>query len=290
MKRLLRTGLRRPKRAGRGQAVVLMYHSISRGRPDPWELCVDPDLFVQQVQLLHDRFRVVPLAELRRALIEDEPLARAVVVTFDDGYRDNLLVAKPLLEQHGLAATVFVTTGYVDSGRDFWWDELAAVCAAAGLESKRLWEELRRLPQQERFDRLDALWDSEGLMRPEPSLTLRSGELERLGDGDVFRLGAHTVTHPHLASLPVELQRHEIEVSAAFLAEVVGRRPEHFSYPHGDYSGETAALVEDTGFETACTTRGAPVTQGTDPFELPRLQVLNWDAEELERQLELRLA
>src|SRR4029077_3069692 len=174
MIRLIRSRLRRRRPDERGQAVILMYHSISRGRPDPWDLCVEPDLFAEQVELLRDRYHVMSLAELRNALSQDEPLTRAVVLTFDDGYRDNLLVAKPLLERHEVPATVFVTTAYVGSGRDFWWDELEAVCASSGLESRPLWEELLSLSQEERFDRLDALWVSTGAAKPEPSLTLES--------------------------------------------------------------------------------------------------------------------
>lgn len=290
MIRLIRSRLRRRSRDERGQAVILMYHSISRGRPDPWDLCVEPDLFAEQVELLRDRYHVVSLAELRNALSRDEPLTRAVVLTFDDGYRDNLLVAKPLLERHEVPATVFVTTAYVGSGRDFWWDELEAVCASSGLESRPLWEELVSLSQEERFDRLDALWVSTGAAKPEPSLTLESGELERLADGGIVGLGAHTVTHPHLSSLSLPQQREEIEASTTYLTEVVGYPIEDFSYPHGDFSPETVSLVRAAGFATACTTTSTPVTRRTSPLELPRVQAGNWGAEALERELERRFA
>jgi peptidoglycan/xylan/chitin deacetylase (PgdA/CDA1 family) len=267
-----------------------MYHSVSSRRPDPWRNCVDPEHFAEQVVLLRDRYRVMSLADLRRALARQERLSRAVVLTFDDGYRDNLLVAKPLLEQHGLPATVFVTTGYVGSGRDFWWDDLEAVCAQAGLQSRPLWEELRPLSQEERFDRLDAMWDSTGATRPDPSLTLESSELEALAAGDLVGVGAHTVTHPHLASLPLPQQQEEIEASGRYLAEVVGHPIAEFCYPHGDFSQETISLVRDAGFEAACTVRYAPVTRRSRPFELPRVQVKDWDAEALERELEGKLA
>ena len=289
MMRLIRTGLRPRNRERRGQALILMYHSISRGRPDPWSLCVDPDLFAQQVELLHDHYRVVSLGELRSALARNDLLARTVALTFDDGYRDNLLVAKPILEQYGVPATVFVTTGYTGSGRDFWWDELEAFCAAAGVGSRELWEELRALAHEQRAERLDALWASIGVSRPEPSLPLSPTELEHLADGGLVALGAHTITHPHLSSLALPAQRHEIEASKAHLSEVVGRAVDDFAYPHGDFSQETMALVRSAGFETACTTHSMPVTRKSRPFELPRIQVGNWDGHALERELELRL-
>jgi peptidoglycan/xylan/chitin deacetylase (PgdA/CDA1 family) len=64
------------------------------------------------------------LQQAHRALDEGAIPDRALVVTADDGYADNLAHAVPLLEQHDVPATVFVTSGYVNSGREFWWDEL----------------------------------------------------------------------------------------------------------------------------------------------------------------------
>jgi peptidoglycan/xylan/chitin deacetylase (PgdA/CDA1 family) len=287
--RLIRHRLRRPQRPEEGQAVILMYHSISAGRPDPWNLCVAPELFAEQAQMLSDRFRVVSLTELRRARTTGERLTRAVAITFDDGYRDNLLAAEPILDEHGLPATVFVTTGYVDSDRDFWWDELETFCATTGAASRELWQQLQALTHEERNERLDALWASIDTPRPTASLPLSQAELKRLAAGGLVAIGAHTVTHPHLSSLPAPAQRHEIEASKAYLSDITGP-VQDFSYPHGDFSAETRALVQSAGFEAACTTHARPVTRTTNLFELPRIQVGNWDAEVLERELERRLA
>lgn len=289
MMRLIRSARRRA-REKTGWAVILMYHSISRGRPDPWRLCVEPDLFGEQLQLLCDRYRVISLSELRSALARAEPLTRAVVLTFDDGYRDNLDVAKPLLEKHALPATIFITTAYIGSNRDFWWEELEAFCGASGLESAPLWEELRARPHRERSARLDSLWASAGIAKPAASLTLEREELERLAEGGLISLGAHTVTHPHLSRLTREQQREEIEASRAYLRDVVGNPIDDFSYPHGDFTEETIEVVRAAGFETACTVHSGPVTRDSSPFDLPRLQVWNWTADVLESELELRLA
>jgi peptidoglycan/xylan/chitin deacetylase (PgdA/CDA1 family) len=289
MTRLIRT--RRRRRVERGQAVILMYHSISRGRPDPWNLCVDPDRFADQLRLLRDRFQVVSLGALGEALAARRTLSRAVVISFDDGYRDNLLVAKPLLEQEGLPATVFVATGYLDAGRDFWWDELEAFCASSSQPSRPLWQTLQPLTHEARFQRLDKLWESIDTPRPKPSLPLSVGELESLAEGTLIEIGAHTVTHPHLSSLSVDRQREEIQVSKASLADITGRPVTAFSYPHGDFSELTLGVVRSAGFQTACTTHSAPVARRrAQSLALPRVQVENWDAETLEDTLESRLA
>ena len=146
------------------------------------------------------------------------------------------------------------------------------------------------MTHEERTERLDALWNSIDTPRPESSLSLSPSELERLADGGLIALGAHTVTHPHLSSLPVPAQRNEIEASKAYLAEIGAGRVSDFSYPHGDFSQETLAFVRSAGFETACTTESKPVTRKTSRFALPRIQVGNWTAETFERDLERRLA
>src|SRR5436190_558012 len=96
-----------------------MYHRVAEVERDRHQLCVRPDRFEAQVAWLAERVDVVPL---ERAL---QPAASPrVVVTFDDGYADNATVAAPILERHGVPATMFVVSGVVGSQADFWWDEL----------------------------------------------------------------------------------------------------------------------------------------------------------------------
>jgi len=114
--------------AGAGDApVVLMYHRIAAPRFDPWGLSVAPERFARQLAELKARRTVLPLAELVEQLEARRVAPRATAITFDDGYADNALVAKPLLEDMGLPATMFLTSGSIGSERAFWWDELAAL-------------------------------------------------------------------------------------------------------------------------------------------------------------------
>ena len=92
---------------------ILMYHSISRSNHD--RLTVSPDRFAAEMQLLAEQqFRVVSLEEACKRL-QSQDLARTVVLTFDDGHRDFLTAAAPVLRQHGFTATLFVVTGRLGS-------------------------------------------------------------------------------------------------------------------------------------------------------------------------------
>jgi peptidoglycan/xylan/chitin deacetylase (PgdA/CDA1 family) len=135
--RVLGTGrLRRKaaqiKRRFSNRALILMYHRVAELGCDPWELSVRPEYFAEHLEVLQDFGRLMRTDELATSLEQDKLPRRAVVITFDDGYRDNLLAAKPLLEKYDAPATVFITTGCVGNAREFWWDELEKLCLQPG--------------------------------------------------------------------------------------------------------------------------------------------------------------
>lgn len=112
------------KRRLASPAVILMYHRVADLANDPYLLGVTPKHFAEHLDVIHAYGCPLRLQQLVEALRDGRVPPRAVVVTFDDGYADNLHQAKPLLERHGIPATVFVTVGQVGRGREFWWDEL----------------------------------------------------------------------------------------------------------------------------------------------------------------------
>lgn len=112
--------IRRP----RDRAIILMYHRIAEADLDPWGLNVSPRHFAEHLEVISQQASVLSLNALLDALDTDALPHRGVVITFDDGYADNLHAAKPLLERHSMPATVFVVAGMIGSTKDFWWDEL----------------------------------------------------------------------------------------------------------------------------------------------------------------------
>ena len=124
--------LRIGRKADGDSPVVLLYHRLGRLSSDPQLLCVTPDHFDEHLQLIAERHQPVALADLVAALRTGRAPRRAVAVTFDDGYADNLHLAKPALERSGVPATVFAASGHVRSGRPFWWDELERLLLRPG--------------------------------------------------------------------------------------------------------------------------------------------------------------
>lgn len=108
-------------------AVVLVYHRVGERRLDPWRLTIDPEIFGEQMEALARDWFPLSLAELIDGFARRHLPERAVAVTFDDGYADNLEIAAPFLVEHRIPATLFVATDLVDAGAPPWWDQLASL-------------------------------------------------------------------------------------------------------------------------------------------------------------------
>lgn len=106
------------------QACVLMYHRIASPEADIWKIAVEPTNFEQQIQFLAKKSTVLSVPELVEAVSKKQVRSNTVAITFDDGYADNFLVAKPILDHYGVPATFFVASQTIDTTVEFWWDEL----------------------------------------------------------------------------------------------------------------------------------------------------------------------
>jgi peptidoglycan/xylan/chitin deacetylase (PgdA/CDA1 family) len=261
-----------------------------------------------------------------------------VVVTFDDGYVDNLQQAKPLLVRYEMPATFFLAAGYLGHEREFWWDELErlllqpgrlpetlhldiagnayrwALGAAATYrddQAKRncawrawedapgarhqiyrlLWELMHPLAEVERRRVLDRLrlWAREESRGRPTHRPLSLKEVCSLVEGELIEIGAHTMTHPALSTLSLSAQWDEIQQSKTHLETILKRPVCSFAYPFGrkcDYLPETVDVVRDIGFTSACSNFAGVVDRFTDRFQLPRIQMQDWERNEFARQLE----
>ena len=309
---VLRTTLQR-------RVIVLMYHRVFEPTSDPWRNCVRPERFAAQLAYLRQHYSIVGLRGLATALRERNLPRRAVVLTLDDGYLDNLIIAKPLLERYEAPATAFVTTGYLGAEREFWWDELErlillapelpAQLTVAVRDASHDWDlrdssaPVRKRVHRQVYDLLNPLAHDERdtILRalraeipidpcPRPGYRpLTSDEVGRLAESNLVEVGSHSVTHPRLSAQPRDVQRWEMVESKRRLEAILGRSITSFCYPYGsraDVGGDAEALAQEAGFEVACSSCERPVTSRADPFWLPRFAVLDWDAAEFGARLQ----
>lgn len=240
------------------------------------------------------RFRVLPLSAAIAALRNGTLPARALAITFDDGYADNLTVAAPILRRHGAPATVFVATGYLDG--DCMFNDLviealrttaqpALDLASIGLGKLRLdsaagrrraidhvLDHIKYLPASQRRERAEHILRAAEV--PAPSRLMLTRESVRALPAAGFDVGAHTVTHPILARLGAGEAWGEICDSKRDLEELLGKPVNLFAYPNGkpdrDYTAEHVRMVREAGFAAAVTTAPGAANRDSDPFQLPR--------------------
>ena len=280
----------------------LGYHRIAE---DPDDLTFDPGLYSatpdaldRQLAFLRSNFDVVSPEALVR---EPDAPGRRVVVTFDDGYRDNYELALPLLRRHGIPAAFFLATGYIDEPRVPWWDELAWIVRHSAKTTLPAAEwldrdlELTGDPQAATATLTDA-YKSLPTDRGEAFIehcaeAAGTGRCDRASAADLWMtwemarelrdagmtIGGHTVTHPVLARTPPDAQRREIEGCGARLAEELGIRMRHFAYPVGlrtSFDETTKRLLSDAGVELAFSLYGGYVRPGhSDRLDVRRASV-----------------
>jgi peptidoglycan/xylan/chitin deacetylase (PgdA/CDA1 family) len=280
---------------------TLIFHRVLPA-PDPlFPSEVDAKRFDAMCHWVKQWFNVLPLPEAAQRLKAGDLPARAMAITFDDGYADNRTHAAPILQKHGLSATFFVATGFLDGGR-MWNDTLIEAVRActlpalplsglhptlAALPLGRLQERqnaiasliqyAKYLPVQERQHFVDAVATRAEVHAP-TDLMMRSDQVRELRSMGM-QVGAHTVSHPILRTLTRAHARQEVETSKQVLQRLLGEPVELFAYPNGkpgeDYSLESVEVVREAGFSTAVSTHWGVSSRSTDPLQLRRFTP--WD-------------
>ncbi len=293
--------------------VILLYHRIAEPETDPFELAVSSRQFLEHLDVLETLGRIRSLAELVRDVGSHGRGRPSFALTFDDGYQDNLSAVKPILEERGVSATVFVTTGFV-GGHPFWWDELVGLLLGNRLLPERLelnldglsrgwdvataelgrvfnevWTLLMGLDDDSRRRAVAALrTQMSGPLPPGTGRSLTVAELTELARGELVSIGAHTQTHPVLTRLSGDAARTEILGSKEWLEDVLGEPVTAFSYPYGGsahYGHSEVEIVRTAGFVLACSGEPGRVSRGCDPLQLPRVTVKKWGSNDLERTI-----
>lgn len=122
------TGLRnRIRKYLEPRAVILMYHQVSERPSDPWDLAVTPAFFGEQLDAIKEKFTVISMDDLAQSVRQRKLQHGTVAITFDDGFLDNFLEARPALQRRNLPATFYCTTHATETGETFWWEELESL-------------------------------------------------------------------------------------------------------------------------------------------------------------------
>jgi glycosyltransferase involved in cell wall biosynthesis/peptidoglycan/xylan/chitin deacetylase (PgdA/CDA1 family) len=291
-----------------GRGVILMFHHVRPWQPREFApnrgLEITPEfLDIVLTELQQEGFEIITLdAVLDRARSGAAAGRPFAALTFDDGYRDNVEHAWPVLRRHNAPWTLFVTTDFADGRGRLWWLELEQAIARLDRIVLRGSGELRDLPSRTILEKRAAFETIYRHLRDGPEERLRAvtSDLAAQADVDTHALtanlclgwdelqtlvrepdvliGAHTLSHPILAKCNGSAAMREIAESKAVLERRLGRPVRHLAYPFGD---ATAAgprefqLARQAGYTTAITSRPAHVfpEHAAHPHALPRTSI-----------------
>lgn len=265
------------RRAQAGKVAVLMYHGV----------VADEDPLAQgdwlQVRQREFRAQMAYLAEHCQVCSLDDILTGAphgagrlrVLITFDDGYANNLHLALPVLQEFRFPALIFLVTAYVDSNKLFWWDRLHLACGDTPPDAAQVKALKRRSPREIKAA-VDAYLSAKGLtapeIAPETYRVMSRKELILLHESGLVSFGSHTHGHEILDTLSDAEASATMEVAAEKLAQWGVASP-HFAPPNGDFSTRHLDLMRAAGCQTCFTTRPGLWHAPADPYDIPRMGI-----------------
>lgn len=278
-----------------------MYHSVAGPKTARWiepRGRIDPARFRRQMRFLAAARRVISLSELVDVLKAGRtPPRGTVVITFDDGYLDNLEVAAPILAERGLPATIFLPTGYISRCESQWVDRMHAMLIARSKDRlsidgsvsgefdlrtrhgqfvarRLLHAELLEASFSERETLLHSVSEQLLPLRSPPRLTMNWDEVRRLRqEYPKFEIGVHTRDHSDLRGLSADDIETEIHGCIADVRRELGLIPAHFSFPYSRWSAQAREIVVNAGLQSAVADdEDVLITARSDPYFLPRVE------------------
>jgi peptidoglycan/xylan/chitin deacetylase (PgdA/CDA1 family) len=238
------------------------------------------------------------LETLQNAVIQQKELPRrAAVITFDDGYKDNYTEAYPVLKKYGIPATVFLTTGHIETDRLFWWNIIGYVLCNTKEKEIDLGElgvivpppkenmffslrstylKFKRISEERKKELIELLIQKSGVDIPRDlgkNLMMSWDNIREMNENGID-FGAHTVTHPILSNMSLNQAKFEIVESKYIIEKKLGKPVTSFCYPNGfpsDYNSDIVQLLKENGYRSAVTAIPRMVNAHSNPFELGRV-------------------
>lgn len=290
-------------------AVIVYGHRVADDN-EGYLAGLNPEWLDQQLGYLTRHYEIFELAKLVECFEQGRPVPQnSAVLTFDDGFRDNLTNALPLLQRYGVSATVFVVTGCITSGELPWSQRLGYVFQNTSRPSVELpgmkgdfdlqsdrgrlaayrvaKEPLKRMSRAERENNLKGLVEALEVDAPRDRM-LSWSDLEDLKNQGI-EIGAHTYSHPLLASISIKEARWEMERSREDLRDRLGVERPSFCFPAGSCNAELMALARTLGFRSAFQPNGRHRVNNletADAFSLCRVGFPEAPATLLEAELD----
>lgn len=290
------------------KAIILMYHRI-HDRGDGTG--ISRKNFERQMEFIKGKMTPVSLIDIIDWLLKKKTIPqRAVAITFDDGYEDNFINGYPILRKFDIPATIFLTSGHIETTKVFWWDKVNEIIRKTNrpyinlrdfqgfarngyiyspgsimlnngqskMQAIKTITELFKTFEYNRINEAVALLqktiDVEEREISGPPMLNWHQIREMSNNGIDF--GAHTVTHVNLAGVSPDQAEEEINDSKRIIEENINKPVHGFAYPYGleqHFNGQTKKNVKNSGFHYACSAITGTISIGSDIYSLKRVSM-----------------
>lgn len=285
-----RVGVSAPSRTCRGELVIATFHRVLpaelRAQYAFPELVVTPEELAFFLRFFREHFTVTTLGDAhRRMRLGERPARPLLAVTFDDGQRDNFEYGKPVLDEHGVKASFYVTVDATEADAPLWHDRVGFAIeglrrrdpsrAAALLANRPLpvaLEEAKRMSTSEREAWVERVESEAGRARPSWDGMMSWDQLRTL-HAEGHEIGSHTRTHPILPRCDDARLETEIVGSRARLREELGAAVDTFCYPNGDHDVRVRDVVRRAGYVLGVTTDWGRNPPSIGAYELRRFDI-----------------
>jgi peptidoglycan/xylan/chitin deacetylase (PgdA/CDA1 family) len=268
----------------RGNGAILTYHRVL---PDSiisedsiLNIAVSISNFRKQIKYLKNNFSILPINNFLRH-INSESKQFKILITFDDGYKDNLDYAFPILKEFNVPAIIYVITKFIGNSSLPWWNKLDDFLrnSRSLKNKKKKFRYLKRvflLGNQLKIDKQLPLFIDKN-NKKNIQIFLNHKEVKYLSEQKLITIGSHSHSHYNFSRLEDKQAFNEFKVSKFILEKIIKKKITHFSYPYGDYENINFSHIrslKQLGYMSAMTTIRNKIDH-PDTFLLPRIFVNN---------------
>lgn len=292
---------------------VLNYHRIDVPHQSGFDtlkinVSATPAEFERQMRYLKENFNVISCNQLADYIRNDIALPpHSAMVTFDDGYYDNLAYAYPILHKLKIPAVIFLATNFIGTNTPFYWD-YASYCfyhtkvinAKLPVIGDRSWsneierenvlyewiETIKKIPEIDKKNAVEKISITLGVSVPEDAfdgLHLTWQQVRELSQNGI-EFGGHTMSHPILTRISLEEAKDEIVNSKNKIEQEIGVPVISFAYPNGgetDFSQDVMRIVSEAGIPIAFSLLSGPTSYKTvmqQPLSIRRIFLIHTDS------------
>jgi len=300
-------------RPWRGCGAILVYHRVLPDRLIEQDLgvglAVTESNFDKQIKFLKEKYDLVSIDNFIEKLNDKNKKKFFLTITFDDGYKDNLNFALPILEKYKVPSTIYYTTKFLDQHVSLWWYELKEIINKnSSLDftyknekfsfklndenlKKIAFNSVRKiflkLKSNDQIKLLELISNSKN-RKNYSNLCLDKKDLEQLSNNTLITIGAHTHDHLNLKILNEKEAISDISKSAEIIESIIKKKVKHFAYPYGgiEQAGKREYdIIKNLNFKSGVTSVAYPVNSNK-LFSLPRINVAkNANEKEIQNHL-----